>query len=65
MSERLEQCPECNTTDIVVLKVHNPETMDMNSDATLQCTKPMCEHTWEGRTASNCYQKQREWGWII
>lgn len=65
MSERLTQCPKCNTTDIDVLKVHNPDTRDMNCDATLQCAKPMCEHIWQGRIGSKYHEYERRMGWSI
>ena len=79
MAERLNRCPKCGVvqyTDLIV-KAHNPETLDMNMKATLRCggfcpegvdpihTTKGCGHEWEGRVSSPNHQKMRERGWVI
>jgi len=67
MAERLNKCPKCGATqwgdDIV--KVHNPDTTDMNMKATLRCVDPDCGHEWEGLVMSNHHRRGRERGEYI
>jgi hypothetical protein len=63
MSERLSRCPACQSLDVETVKVHNPETHDMNSDATLRCRS--CEHEWEGLVTSPYYEDQMDRGFIL
>jgi transposase-like protein len=63
MSERIDSCPNCKSLDVVVLKRHNPDTTDMNCDASFKCDA--CQHSWEGRTASAYYYDQISRGFII
>ena len=51
MAERLNRCPKCGVvqyTDLIV-KAHNPETLDMNMEATLRCGGPAPEVKWKGK----------------
>ena len=50
MSERLARCHKCGEPEPEVVKVHNPETYDLNARATLRCSK--CGETWEGLVTS-------------
>lgn len=61
MSERLEFCPRCKILHPKIIKVHNPETGDMNSNATLECE--ICFLRWEGQITSKYMQEQIERGW--
>ncbi len=63
MSERIDTCPECNSSCLEVVKIHNPETTDMNCKASLKCIH--CEHEWEGEITSPFHKKQRELGYRI
>ncbi len=63
MSERLTQCLGCGSTNVETVKIHNPDTHDMNADATLRCLD--CNHEWEGRVTSPKKEEQRANGWII
>jgi len=63
MAERLNKCPKCSSVFTTTLKMHNPETSDMNARATLQCDD--CKHQWEDKVISPFFQKQRERGWVI
>jgi uncharacterized Zn finger protein len=63
MSERLNLCPECRSRQVEVVTVHNPDTQDMNSNATLKCED--CGHTWEGRVMSKHHRWEREMGFVI
>jgi transposase-like protein len=63
MSERMIQCPKCRSVNVETVKVHNPETHDMNADATLRCRD--CNHEWEGRVGSDYHHEQRRRGWRI
>ena len=50
MAQRLNQCPKCKSTLVSVLKIHNPDTHDMNANATLKCIS--CLHEWEDKITS-------------
>lgn len=63
MSERLTACPQCRSTAITTVKLHNPETHDMNCDADLRCED--CKHEWVGRVTSPYCQEQRRQGFWI
>jgi len=63
MSERLTTCPSCNSTHVLTVKIHNPDTHDMNANATLKCGD--CGHEWEGRVTSPYMEEQRSNGWVI
>lgn len=63
MSERLTTCPECGSTYVVTVKIHNPDTHDMNADATLKCHD--CDHEWEGQVTSPKTEEDRDNGWSI
>jgi len=49
------QCPECLSDNVKTLRVHNPDTMQVNADVTLRCSD--CQHTWEGLIESD-YSKE-------
>lgn len=59
----LNQCPKCKSTVTLTIKIHNPETQDMNADAILQCED--CKHIWEDIVASPYTEEQYKLGWII
>jgi len=63
MSERLSRCPACKSLNVETVVVHNPETKDMNSDATLHCRD--CDHEWEGLVTSPYLEEQRARGFIL
>lgn len=50
MSERLTLCPKCDSFNVVTVKIHNPDTGDLNAQATLKCND--CKHEWEGLVTS-------------
>ncbi len=62
MSERLLSCPECGSLDVDTKSVHDPDTRDMNSRATLKCCD--CDHEWEGLVTSRWCEHQRAMGFI-
>lgn len=49
MNERLITCPECNSTEVEVVQIHDPHTTNINCRATLRCENG---HTWEGLVAN-------------
>jgi len=55
MSVRLSGCPKCSGVNVGAIKIHNPETTDLNSHATLKCED--CKHEWEGKTTSKHTQE--------
>jgi hypothetical protein len=63
MAERRSKCPKCFALDPDVVKIHNPETCDMNANVTLKCWD--CLHTWEGKTTSPKHEEDKEKGWIM
>lgn len=63
MSERITLCPRCKSKDVIVGKLHNPETHDLNCQATLSCE--VCNHSWEGLTTSPWTESQRENGFLL
>jgi len=65
MSEILNRCPKCGAFQYFdnIVKEHNPDTTDMNMQATLRCNK--CNHEWEGLVTSPHYKKGRERGLYI
>ena len=63
MSERITLCPKCRGDDVDVIKIHNPETHDMNSEATLHCLT--CDNTWEGEVTSHRTEELYRKGQII
>lgn len=62
MAERLNKCPNCSKHWYQVLKIHNPETHDMNARATLECET--CKHVWEDKVTSPYWERQKERGWV-
>ena len=50
MAERLNRCPKCGSMQYTdnILKAHNPETLDMNMNATLRCGNGV---VWEGKVS--------------
>ena len=62
MSERITLCPECNSSNIETVKIHNPDTHDMNSQATLLCRA--CKHIWEGLIKSDYMADQQREGFV-
>ena len=62
MSERLTNCPKCHSFNIGTIIVHNPDTQDMNSKATLFCNE--CKNEFEGLITSKYYENQRKKGYI-
>lgn len=63
MNERLTRCPKCGKVETEVVRIHNPETLDMNAQATLRCKG--CGETWDGRVTSPVYEKLRQKGIIL
>jgi len=63
MAERLTTCPKCNSFAVSVVKIHNPETTDMNAKASLKCRD--CDHEWEGKETSPYHKECRRKGWAI
>ena len=63
MSVRLTKCPKCGNTDLKVIREHNPDTIDMNMDVTIEC--PKCKNMFEARVTSHYYQELRKKGEII
>jgi hypothetical protein len=49
------ECPECLSDNVKTLRVHNPDTMQVNVDVTLRCSD--CQHTWKGLIESD-YSKE-------
>ena len=60
---RSTRCPKCESLDVETVKIHNPDTHDMNSNATLKCRT--CGHVWEGRITSEYHLEQRRRGVCI
>lgn len=60
MASRLTLCPECKSTNVDTVKLHNPNTGDLNCHATLRCND--CEHQWEGRVTSPRVKRLRAQG---
>lgn len=63
MAEILNTCPNCKFRFPEVIKLHNPDTQDMNCKATFKCEK--CNHTWDGLETSPHYKRLREKRMII
>jgi uncharacterized Zn finger protein len=63
MAERCNLCPQCRSRQVEVVTVHNPDTQDMNSNATLKCGE--CGHTWEDRVMSEHHREKRRRGLAI
>ena len=74
MAERLNRCPKCGKyqyTDIVV-KAHDPETLDMNMRATLRCGGTVLvmkdNPYWEGRMIESPHEVEgcgHEWEGLV
>lgn len=63
MSERRIKCPKCFGLDPIVIRIHNPDTDDLNANATLECLD--CLHTWEGKVTSPRLEEDRRKGFVI
>lgn len=63
MSERLPQCPACRGFDVETVVVHDPDTREMNSHATLRCVG--CRHEWEGLVTSAHHEDLRARGFVL
>jgi len=63
MSERITSCPKCFSYHVSVIKIHNPETTDLNARATFKCS--LCQHEWEDLTTSPRHEEERRKGWSI
>lgn len=63
VAERLTKCPKCFAVEPNIIKIHNPETSDMNANATLECWD--CLYIWEGKTSSPRYEEDKSKGWIM
>lgn len=61
--ERLPTCPACKAIGAKTVKVHSPDTRDMNSPATLECFD--CAHQWEGLVTSPWLREQQEKGNVL
>ena len=66
MSERLNKCPNCGVLQYmdIVLKVHNPETTDMNMNATLRCGGLVPDVVWKGKVLEAAHEVEgcgHEW----
>ena len=62
MSVRLVQCPACSSTNVGTEKLHNPDTHDLNCDATLRCED--CGKQFEGRVTSPRTERAQKQGWL-
>ena len=60
MAQRLDECPKCNSNWVIIEKIHNPDTTDMNCNATLKCEK--CDHVFDDKVTSLHYKRLREKG---
>jgi hypothetical protein len=49
MASRMTKCPECQSWRVETVKIHNPETDDMNANATLHNTLSLCAMVKEER----------------
>lgn len=51
MAERLNKCPKCGATQYtdIIVKAHDPNTMDMNMKATLRCGGRAPDVIWKGK----------------
>ena len=67
MSERLNKCPKCGALQYQdrAIKIHDPDTTNINSRATLSCDSPDCDHEWEGWITSVYHRRQQEIGWVL
>jgi len=63
MSTRQVRCPECSSSLVKIVKVHDPETTHMKSHATLKCSS--CGHEWEGTITSESHKRGRQQGRYI
>jgi len=63
MAIKLNECPKCRSFNVRVVKVHNPDTQDMNAKATLACDD--CGNEFEGRITSDHHKRQRAMGHCI
>lgn len=63
MSERLTKCPKCFALEPTVIKIHNPDTHDMNAQATLECWD--CAYNWEGKVTSPRLEEARRKGFEL
>lgn len=63
MSERLNKCPKCKSTNLIVIKIHNPETHDLNANATLECED--CKNIYKDRVPSPYYKEEYNRGFVI
>jgi hypothetical protein len=63
MSEVLDKCPNCQSYNVQTKVVHNPDTCDMNAEATLACLD--CKQEWEGKVMSPRMEEDRRRGFAI
>jgi hypothetical protein len=63
MTERINKCPECFALYPDVVEIHNLDTHDFHTNATLQCWD--CLHIWEDEIPSPRYESDKANGWII
>jgi hypothetical protein len=70
MSERLNKCPNCGAlqySDFIV-KVHNPDTTDMNMNATLSCGGMAPDVVWKGKVVQPAHDVEgcgHEWEGLV
>jgi|CXWL01.1.fsa_nt_gi transposase-like protein len=62
MSVRLIHCPSCKSRNIEIVKLLNPDTIDMNCKADIKCLD--CDNTWVGYTTSPRNKEMRRKGWV-
>ncbi len=62
MGEYQPRCPKCGSLESEIVKIHNPETYDMQARASLRCQA--CTIQWEGLVTSPNIAAARKKGWI-
>lgn len=63
MSERITTCPSCGSDDVKTVRLHDPDTHDLNCRADLECRK--CGRAWEGRVTSPWTESEMKRGSIL
>ena len=70
MAERLNRCPKCGATQYtdIIVKAHDPETLDMNMDATLRCGGLVPDVAWKGKVLVAAHEVEgcgHEWEGLV
>ena len=63
MSAMTNKCPKCGSTELTLVKNHNPDTSRFNCDVDFQCKS--CEHTFKGQVTSEHHKMMRREGFAI